>query len=492
MRKTTGSSRIYIIGAGLAGTAIAKEIQEKGIFGSVAAFLDDDPGKIGTKLMGVPVLGPIRDVLPVLGNRPHDEALIAMPGASRMVLKGIYEALKQAGFGRIRILPTISQILDGEAHLIQTKEIDPADLLPREPLTINLSEALRYLRGKRVLITGAGGSIGSELARQLLFGGVQRLYLLGHGENSIYEIDRELRLLQKEGVGEKAAVVPIIGELQDRDFMFYILERLRADVVFHCAAHKHVPLMEANPVEAIKNNVFGTRNLVDAARAAGTQRFVFVSTDKAADPVSVYGCSKRIAEEIVLSSDGEVCAYMVVRFGNVLGSRGSIMPLFKEQILTGGPVTITTPGTTRFFMTIPEAASLILKAGGVTEKGALFVLDMGKPIRIQDLAEQMIRFYGFEPHRDIPIEYIGLRPGEKEHETLTAEDEELKPTPYPGILQVVRNGGANLPVERIVEELRPICFRMPGKEYLYRNREHLSEVLATYFSSYRVLVRRSA
>ncbi|MEM5947953.1 nucleoside-diphosphate sugar epimerase/dehydratase [Spirochaetia bacterium 38H-sp] len=478
--------RIYIIGAGIAGTAIAREIMDKGIFGTVAAFLDDDAAKIGKKILGTPVLGPIDDVLPVLGNKQEDEALIAMPGAQRSVLKNIYFSLKSVGFRRIRILPTVSQILDGDAHLIQTKEVDPVDILPREPVTLNLSEALAYLRGKRVLITGAGGSIGSELARQLLSGGVQRLYLFGHGENSIYETERELRLLQKEGVGEKAAIVPVIGELQDRDFMRYILKKLKADVVFHCAAHKHVPLMEENPVEAIKNNVFGTKNIVDAAHEAGTERFVLVSTDKAVEPVSVYGCSKRIAEEIVLSSSGSSCAYMVVRFGNVLGSRGSILPLFKKQILTGGPVTITSKNASRFFMTIPEAASLILKAGGVTEKGALFVLEMGEPIRIVDLAEQLIRFYGFVPYEDIKIEYIGLRPGEKEEEKLIASNECFESTPYPGILKVARMGSSALDITSLLDRLYPVCFPVEGKYELFRNRDFLKSVLTEYFEHYRV------
>lgn len=478
--------RIYIIGAGIAGTAIAREIMDKGIFGTVAAFLDDDRAKIGKKILGAPVLGPIDDVLPALGNMPEDEALIAMPGAQRSVLKNIYYNLKAAGFRNIRILPTVSQILDGDAHLIQAKEVDPVDILPREPVTLNLSEALAYLKGKRVLITGAGGSIGSELARQLLSGGVQRLYLFGHGENSIYETERELRLLQKEGVGEKAAIVPVIGELQDRDFVRYILKKLKADVVFHCAAHKHVPLMEENPVEAIKNNVFGTKNIVEAAHEADAERFVLVSTDKAVEPVSVYGCSKRIAEELVLSYSDSSCAYMVVRFGNVLGSRGSILPLFKKQILTGGPVTITSKNASRFFMTIPEAASLILKAGGVTEKGALFVLEMGEPIRILDLAEQLIRFYGFVPHEDIKIEYIGLRPGEKEEEKLIASDEFFESTPYPGILKVARREGYKLDISSLIDRLYPVCFPVEGKYELFRNRDFLKATLAEFFEHYRL------
>ena len=291
---------IYIIGAGFTGTTLAAEIRAKRIFGHVVAFLDDDPAKVGQRVDGVPVLGPIEAVGRILKTTPADEAIIAIPSATRDQLARIYAILRRAKFARIRIVPQVSQILDGEAHLIQAREIDPEDFLARSPVRVNLKKSLAYIQGKRVLVTGAGGSIGSEICRQLLEGRAERLYLFGHGENSIYEIERELRLLQDEGVGEKATIVPIIGEIQDRDYMSFILSRTRADVVFHTAAHKHVPLMEANPVEAVKNNVFGTRNIVDAAKKAGVERFVLISTDKAVEPSSVYGASKLLAEEIVL------------------------------------------------------------------------------------------------------------------------------------------------------------------------------------------------
>jgi FlaA1/EpsC-like NDP-sugar epimerase len=286
MTQRRSKNRIYIIGAGITGTTLAREIQAKGIFGKVVAFLDDDPDKIGSRIHSIPVLGPIQEVVELLKTTPADEAIIAIPGATREQLKDFYRILVQAGFVRIRIVPRISQILEGEAHLIQARQIDPEDLLTRDPIQVNLKKSLAYLRGKRVLVTGAGGSIGGELCRQLLSGGAERLYLFGHGENSIYEIERELRLLQEEGVGERATIVPILGELQDRDYIHYIVERTRADVVFHAAAHKHVPLLEANPVEAVKNNVFGTKNIVDASLAGGVERFVLVSTDK--DPVAVF------------------------------------------------------------------------------------------------------------------------------------------------------------------------------------------------------------
>ena len=426
----------------------------------------------------IPVLGPLEAVIDLLKTTPANEAIIAMPGATRDQLKAIYGTLKRAEFSRIRIVPRFSQILEGEAHLIQAREIDPEDFLARQAVKVNLKQSLYYLRGKRVLITGAGGSIGGELSRQLLSGGAERLYLFGHGENSIYEIERELRLLQEEGVGEKAVIVPIIGELQDRDYMLYILRRLKAEVVFHTAAHKHVPMLEANPVEAVKNNVFGTLNAVDASLEAGARRLVLISTDKAVEPTSVYGASKILAEEIVLRKGAQKgYAYLVVRFGNVLGSRGSIFPLFRKQILKGGPVTLTHPEARRFFMTIPEAASLVLQAGGVGRPGGLYLLDMGEPISIKELAEQMIRFYGYEPEKEIPIAYTGLRPGEKLFEKLWGEHDLPEKTEYPKILKLKRESVLSGRLEAILEELESICFTKPARNGLYWNRRELKKAL---------------
>jgi FlaA1/EpsC-like NDP-sugar epimerase len=472
-------ARIYIIGAGFAGRAIAREIRDKGVFGTVVAFLDDDQVKIGDRVEGIPVLGPIKDVVNLLVRHPADEAIIAIPSAERDFLRELYFLLKRAGFVRIRIVPGIAQIVEGDAHLIQAREIDPQDLLGRSPVTIGLRESLSYLRGKRVLITGAGGSIGSELARQLLSAGVSRLYLFGHGENSVYQIDRELRLLQEEGVGEKTSIVPVLGELKDPDYLRFVFKRIKADAVFHAAAYKHVPLMEANPVAAVENNIFGTRNLVEACLEAEVRRFVLISTDKAVEPVSVYGASKMAAERIVLGAAARAAPgreFMVVRFGNVLGSRGSIVPLFSSQIAKGGPVTVTHPETCRYFMTIPEACSLVLKTGGVGKSGSLYLLDMGEPVHIRDLAEQMIRFYGYEPGRDIRIEYVGLRPGERVEERLFSAEETLVPTEYPRINRLERRG-ADFPLAELLAALGPICSFTPGKEGDYRNRKRLRLVL---------------
>jgi FlaA1/EpsC-like NDP-sugar epimerase len=475
--RAIAKNRIYIIGAGLTGLALAREIQAKPIFGRVVAFLDDDPQKIGRRLSGVPVLGPLDAVTELLKTTPADEAIIAIPEATREQLRRIHRLLTAAEFSRIRIVPQLSQLLSGEPHLIQARELNPEDLLARQPVRVDLKKSLAYLRGKRVLVTGAGGSIGAELARQLLYGGAERLYLFGHGENSIYESERELRLLQEAGVGEKATIVPVIGELQDRDYVRYIVGRLRANVVFHAAAHKHVPLMEANPVEAVKNNVFGTANLIDASLAAEVERFVLVSTDKAVEPASVYGASKLIAEELVLRQGGPGRAFLVVRFGNVLGSRGSILPLFRSQIQKGGPVTLTHPEARRFFMTIPEAVSLVLQAGGVGRPRGLYLLDMGEPMLIRELAEQMIRLYGYEPGADIPVVYTGLRPGEKLEERLWAVGDSVQPTECPKLLLLDRKYALNGKLNAVLDSLRPICFFREDSPQAYRNRRMLRETL---------------
>ncbi len=494
MKQTEKEPTIYVIGAGLAGTMLAREIRAKGIFGSVVAFLDDDPAKIGETIDGIPVLGPIDKAARLIRIGPKDEALIAIPTASPDSLKSVYGTLKSAGFSKIKILPGVAQIIEGDAHLIQAREVNPQDLLGRAPVAINLRESLSYLRKRRVLITGAGGSIGSELARQLLSGGAERLYLFGHGENSIYQIDRELRLLQQGGVGEKATIVPVIGDMKDRDYLKYIIPKLRCDVVFHAAAYKHVPLMEENPVAVVSNNVFGTANVLEASLEAGVRKFVLISTDKAVDPVSAYGVSKMLCERLVQSFAAKArergikdAAYMFVRFGNVLGSRGSILPLFTDQIKSGGPVTVTDPAMVRYFMTIPEACSLVLKAGGVGSNGAAYLLDMGDPVRIMDVAEQLIRFMGYEPGADIPIQIIGRRPGERLDEPLWSRSEKPVPTGFPRILSLERTGRDESEANpaRILEGLAPYCAYDPARPRLFRDKEGLIAYLKSQVRTYR-------
>ena len=474
-------STICIIGAGFAGREIFQEYKKKGILGEVVAFIDDDETKFGEHIDGVPVLGPISRIGEIIKSYPAQEALIAIPGATRQQLRHIYEYLEAMPFRKIRILPSLSQIIDGNAHLIQAREISSQDILGRTPVAINLKESLAYLRNKRVLITGAGGSIGSELCRQLLSGGADRLYLFDHAENNVYEVERELRLLQEEGVGEKAMIVPVIGDLKDADYMRFILKRLKADIIFHCAAYKHVPLAEYNPVEAVKNNVFGTQNLLDAAVEAGVNRLVLISTDKAVDPSCIYGASKLACEDLVLSyGERHNAEFMVVRFGNVLESRGSIIPLFRQQIAKGGPVTITHKDASRFFMTIPEAVSLVLKAGGVGESGKCYILDMGDPVNIQELAEQIIRFYGFTPGEEIKIQYIGLRPGEKLHESLVSSHESMERTEFPRINRVVTGRTVNGELDALMNTLQPVCYFDSGKSQLYRNRKTLRDAVRAY------------
>lgn len=490
MREET---KIYIIGAGLAGTNLAEQITRKKVFGTVAAFFDDDAKKIGTSIKGIPILGPISEVTKVFRAEKTAEALIAIPSIRIERLQEIYISLKQSGFTKIKILPTLSQVIDGTAHLVQARDINPEDLLGRTPVTIKLTQTLSYLRGKRVLITGAGGSIGSELSRQLLSAGAERVYLFGHGENSIYQICKELNLLQEGGVGEKAIVVPVIGDLKDRDYMDYILGKLNCDVVFHAAAYKHVPLMEENPVAVIHNNVLGTKNLLDACLTHNVKRFVLISTDKAVDPISVYGISKFLSEKLVLEAASRVkdahcdASYMFVRFGNVLGSRGSIFPLFVEQIQNGGPVTVTDKRMERYFMTIPEACSLILQTAGVGENATPYLLEMGKPVKIYETAQQLIRYMGYDPEVDIKIKIIGMRPGERLSEILVSEDETTEKTEYPKILKIIskKQSAINGKVlSTLLETLLPICTRDRQKPEAFRDKEYLLSVLKQNFAHY--------
>lgn len=470
--------KIFIVGAGVSGQGIARELAEKKIFGTVGAFIDNDPDLIGKKIDGIPVFGPL-DMAHLLQHGSEDEALIAIPGASNEKIRHIYGKLLEAGFSKISILPRISQIVDGDVHLIQTRAIDPLDILGRTAITIPLKESLSYLRKKRVLITGAGGTVGAEISRQLLSGGIDRLYLFGHGENSIYEINRQLHVLQSEGVGEKTSIVPIIGDITDRDYLHWLLPQMNVDVIFHCAAHKHVPLMEENPVAAIKNNVFGTVNLVDASLAAGIKRFVLISTDKAVEPVSVYGVSKMICEKIVMNASKRTknADYMFVRFGNVFGSRGSVFPLFMDQIRTGGPVTVTDPRMQRYFMTIAEACSLVLKTGGIGKNGYSYLLDMGEPLRVVDIAEQLIRFSGYEVGKDIKIEFIGSRQGERLDEPLWTAQENPQRTEHEKILQL-QSAPTNFDLDGIISQLHPICFLDKNRPEAYRNKDLLFKVLS--------------
>lgn len=475
----------YIIGAGEAGRALVRELRHHHPLLNVI-FIDDNEQKIGQSSEGFPIIGSIASQLPHLN--PSFAVIIAIVNLPKFKLHQLYNALKNHGFTAISLLPALSQLLAPHGSLALTRDIDPCDFLGREPILLNLEPHLLYLQGKRVLVTGAGGSIGSELARQLLNAQAQRLYLLGHGENSIYHIEKELRQLQQAGIGAKATIVPVIGELQDADFINFIITRLQPDVIFHCAAHKHVPLMEANPIEVIKNNVFGLHNLLEAAKLAQVKHFVLISTDKAVEPSNTYGASKALCEEMVLDAYKAGYPFFTVRFGNVLGSRGSIIPLFKEQIAQGGPLTITDARMTRYFMTIPEATSLVLMAGSVGSKTGLYLLDMGKPVKIIDLATQIALFYGYDLTKgELEVQYIGLREGETLEETLFGADELLRPTEYPLLIEVIKKPDHTPPcIPSVLAQLAPICYRQPEQSALFRNRRVLKKILKEHYPQLKV------
>lgn len=354
-------------------------------------------------------------------------------------------------------------------------------LLDREPVQVSLSRDLGYVKGKRILVSGAGGSIGRELCRQLVSGQASRLYMLGHGENSIYEARQDL-LKDLDRKMPENEIISVIGEIQDREYMKFLMKRLKADVVFHTAAHKHVPLMEANPVEAIKNNVFGTKNIVEACKEVDVEKFIFISSDKAVDPICIYGVSKLLAEEIVLDEGKNSHKFLAVRFGNVLGSKGSIVPLFINQINSGGPITITDENVTRYFMTIPEAVSLVLKTGGIGLGGELYLINMGEPIRIVDIARKLMECLS----TSVEIKFTGLRQGDKLNESLWSEGkEEIKNTRYRGIIKVERlTKTENLDI--MLERLKSICFFDSDFPNKFRKRNELREILVDNFPTLRM------
>ncbi len=471
---TNRESKVFIVGAGALGRKLAEMIQRGDYSGNVVAFLDDDPQLRGQVCLGVPVLGPIADAIGILEHTHADEAIIALSDDNMHDLKRIYEILKKADFEKIRIMN--QHPLDENNFHLNTRDLDPEDLLLREPVDVNLSSALEYVKNKRIVVTGAGGTIGGELCRQLLYGQAKRIYLLEKDENGVYEIHKELLSLQQKGVGVGIAIVPIIADLLDTDHISFLMQRLKANIIFHCAAHKHVPMIEANPIEGIKNNFFGSKNIIDAAIAAKVDRFINISTDKAVAPNSIYGVSKKMIESYVhyQHSQGHNCK--AVRFGNVLGSRGSFIPLFKEQILQGGPVTVTHPQMKRYFMTITEAVSLVLWAGGSNDDKGFYLLDMSEPISIVDIAKTLISFYG---KKDVKIVYTGLRQGEKLSEELHENDEILEESDQLKVFLL--SGIQEIDILKIIAKITPLCFLQQGKEVQYRNKKLLRETLKQDF-----------
>ncbi|HNX77196.1 MAG TPA: nucleoside-diphosphate sugar epimerase/dehydratase [Candidatus Rifleibacterium sp.] len=422
----TKNKRVMIVGAGQGGESILREIKRNiNLPIDVVGLIDDNPQKAGQIIHGVKVVGNTEQLAEMAEKCQADEVIIAIPSASGSELRRIVK-LCQSSRVRFKTLPGLQDIIGGKLVSLQLRDIAIEDLLRRSPSEINLAEIAAYVTGKTVMVTGAGGSIGSEICRQILPFQPTKLLLLGHGENSIFTTHQEL--LRSPNLGN-TCLIPIITDIQDRDKINALFNAHRPEIVFHAAAHKHVPLMELNPEEAVKNNVLGTRNLVDASHNAKVERFVMISTDKAVNPTSVMGASKRVAEKILKCyARRSSTRFVAVRFGNVLGSRGSVIPMFKEQIEKGGPITITHPKMIRYFMTIPEASKLVIQAGAYGKGGEVFILDMGEPVRIVDLAEDLIRLAGLEVGRDIEIKFTGIRPGEKLYEELLTASEGITAT----------------------------------------------------------------
>ena len=413
-----------IIGAGAAGNAIMKEIESSNYLSMhVACAIDDNPGCHGKYLRGVPIVGGRDCIIDSVQKYNIDEIIIAIPSADRGKIKPILEICKETGC-KLRILPGMYQIINGDVNVSKLREVQIEDLLGREPIEVNVDEIAEYVRGKAVLVTGGGGSIGSELCRQIAQHTPRQLLIFDIYENNAYEIQQELRQKYPE-----LDVITLIGSVRNEARIENIFREYHPQIVYHAAAHKHVPLMEDSPNEAIKNNVFGTLNVAKAADKYGTKRFVLISTDKAVNPTNIMGASKRICEMVIQDLNKKSkTEYVAVRFGNVLGSNGSVIPLFKKQIEQGGPVTVTHPEIIRYFMTIPEAVSLVLQAGAYARGGEIFVLDMGEPMKILELAKNLIQLSGYKVGEDIQIEFTGLRPGEKMYEELLMHEEGLRET----------------------------------------------------------------
>ncbi|MBI4200764.1 MAG: polysaccharide biosynthesis protein [Chloroflexi bacterium] len=428
-RSGPDSKRLLIVGAGEAGAALCREAQGRPEFRLVpVGFIDDDPWKVGASLLGTPVLGNRSDIPRVAAEQRIDTIVIAIPSASREQMRGIVERCREAGVP-FRTLPALMSIIDGKVTIDTLREVEIADLLGREPVDLDREAMGILLQGRRILVTGAAGSIGSELARQIATFQPELLVMIDRAENPLFYVEAEFQ--------QRFSGLTFVAEARDiSDFAASedLIKTYQPQLIFHAAAHKHVPLMERTPAEAVRNNVLGTYSVARAARDNGVEKFVLISTDKAVKPASVMGATKRVAELLVQAMNGEgPTKFVSVRFGNVLGSNASVVPIFKEQIAKGGPVTVTHPEARRYFMTASEAAQLVLQAGAIGSGGEIFVLDMGEPVRILDLARDLIWLSGHTPDKEIKIVYTGLRPGEKVFEELNFEGEDLLPTSHPKV-----------------------------------------------------------
>lgn len=442
--------RVLIVGAGDAGALVVRELQKNSQMNfSPVGFLDDNPAKLNQQIYGVPVIGTVNDLSSVLDQYMIGEVIIAIPSAPGRVVRLVTDICRVKNIS-FRTMPGIYELLGGSVSVSRLREVDITDLLRRQPAHMHDELIGATISGKIVLVSGAGGSIGKELCRQIARWGPSELIMVGHGENSIFEA-----LLDLKKSFPALSLFPVIADMRDSDRLNNVFERYRPQVIFHAAAHKHVPLMELNSEEAVTNNVFGTKNLVDICVKYKVERLVMISTDKAIRPKNVMGATKRIAEMLVLQAAKRTGKpYCVVRFGNVLGSRGSVVPVFKSQIASGGPITITHPDMKRYFMTIPEAVYLVLQSGSMGKGGETFVLNMGDQIRILDLAEDLIRLSGLEPGRDIEIVFTGSRPGEKLSEDLWDEGFTFNRTVHPDIYHLASQENLNgIELDDIVEKL---------------------------------------
>ena len=427
-KKQAGQKKLLIIGAGNCAEKIYREIRNNAALRyHVAGFLDDNPVKRGLKIHGIPVLGNLDEINSVIKRLKIQELLIAIPSASSADMRSIVEKCKQTGL-TFKTIPGYGELIDGRVTISSIREVTYRDLMRREAVHLEEERIGAYLKNGKILITGAGGSIGSELCRQIARFQPECLILYERAESPLYEIELELKRLYPE-----VPCHPVLGDILDEALIRHTFEQFRPQTVFHAAAYKHVPMLERQPWRAVENNIIGTSKVIAAANAFATERFVFVSTDKAVRPTNIMGTSKRIAE-LLVHCQNTGTKYMIVRFGNVFGSVGSVIPLFKKQIEQGGPVTVTHPEVTRYFMTIPEACQLILQAGAMGRGGEIFLLDMGTAIKIDDMARDLIRLSGFEPDVDIKIDYIGLRPGEKLYEELITDGEGIVPTHHKKIM----------------------------------------------------------
>lgn len=450
------NKRVIIVGAGDAGEVVVREmLSSKYVSMEPVGFVDDSYTKIGMVIHGVPVLGPIKELPQIITEYDVQEVIIAMPSASGDVIRDIVKSCEKLNVP-FKSVPGIYEMLSGQATISRIRDVDIEDLLRREPVSMDTTLVHSMISGKRVLITGAGGSIGTELCLQIAQYGPSELIALGHGENSLFELSSRMKLLEKQLESSHLIDVSIVvADVRDRHRLKSIFARYSPQIVFHAAAHKHVPMMEDNVEDAISNNVLGTRNLIELSKEYLIERFVFISTDKAVNSVNIMGMTKRVAELIVREAAKKSGKpFVSVRFGNVLGSRGSVVPFFRQQINAGGPVTVTHPEMTRYFMTIPEAVELVLQAAALGNDGEVFVLDMGRPLKIVDLAEDLISLSGYQVGRDIEIVFTGLRPGEKLHEELFMKDEIPTSTSHEKIFVVQSasfNGEEN--IDQKVEEI---------------------------------------